>query len=104
LSPTGRKAAPSSYRGEWQGRKFEDKGRVLRVEPERLLVSTHWSPLSGVPDVPENYHEVTYTLEPQGTGTRLTISQDNNADEEERQHSQQNWQTMLEQLRQFLEK
>ena len=52
--------SPIIYRGEWEGKPFEDKGKILKIEPEKLLMSTHWSPLSGVPDTPENYHTVTY--------------------------------------------
>jgi uncharacterized protein YndB with AHSA1/START domain len=51
--------SPILYKGEWQGQAFEDKGEILDIQPEKLFVSTHWSPLSGVPDLPENYHTVT---------------------------------------------
>ncbi|MCU1443153.1 MAG: activator of ATPase 1 family protein [Cryobacterium sp.] len=95
--------SPIVYRGEWQGKRYEDKGTILEVQPERLLRSTHFSPLSGLDDVPENYHTVTYTLEDDGGGTRLTLTQDNNADAEAAAHSEQNWNTMLESLRALLE-
>jgi uncharacterized protein YndB with AHSA1/START domain len=95
--------SPIVYRGEWQGKRYEDKGTILEVQPERLLRSTHFSPLSGLDDVPENYHTVTYTLEDDGGGTRLTLTQDNNADAEAAAHSEQNWKTMLEALRALLE-
>ncbi len=54
--------SPIIYKGEWQGKPYEDKGTILEFEPETLLVTTHWSPLSGVPDIPENYHKVSYEL------------------------------------------
>src|SRR6188474_1665744 len=54
--------SPIIYKGEWEGKSFEDKGKILEMKPEKLLRSTHWSPLSGVPDSPENYHTVTYEL------------------------------------------
>ena len=92
-----------TYKGEWQGKPFEDKGKVLRVEPEKRLISTHWSPLSGVPDSPENYHTVTYTLSEQGDSTEVTITQDNNATEQEREHSEQNWRTVLDGMKKLLE-
>ncbi len=96
--------SPILYRGMWQGKPFEDKGTVLRVEPEKLLQVTHWSPLSGVPDIPENYHTVTYTLAPEDDGTRVTISQDNNASQDEANHSRQNWQVALDNLKKLLER
>ena len=82
---------------DWQvGSPFEDRGRILEVEPERLLVSTHWSPLSGVPDLPENYHRVTYRLSEKEGKTEVTILQDNNASEEEKVHSEANWKAVLD--------
>lgn len=95
--------SPIIYRGEWEGKPFEDKGEILEIEPERLLRSTHWSPLSGVPDIPENYHTVTYTLADQGESTEVTITQDNNATEEEKAHSEKNWRTVLEGMKTLLE-
>ena len=95
--------SPIIYKGEWQGKAFEDKGEILAIEPERLLKSTHWSPLSGVPDTPENYHTVTYTLSEQGENTDVMITQDNNASEEEKAHSEKNWQTVLQGMKDLLE-
>jgi uncharacterized protein YndB with AHSA1/START domain len=95
--------SPITYKGEWEGKAFEDKGKILEIEPEKTLKSTHWSPLSGVPDIPENYHTVTYTLSDQGGRTELTITQDNNATEEEKAHSEKNWQTVLQGMKELLE-
>lgn len=95
--------SPIRYRGEWQGKAFEDKGQILEIEPERVLKSTHWSPLSGVPDTPENYHTVTYTLAEKGDRTEVAITQDNNATEEEKAHSEKNWQTVLQGMKELLE-
>ena len=33
--------SPIMYRGEWQGKPFEDKGEILAIEPEKTLKSTH---------------------------------------------------------------
>lgn len=95
--------SPIVYKGEWQGKKFEDKGEILKIEPEKQLVSTHWSPLSGLPDSPENYHTVTYDLVAKGEKTEVTITQDNNADEQEKVHSEENWKTVLLAMKNLLE-
>ena len=92
-----------TYKGEWEGKPFEDKGKIVKLEPEKLLMSTHWSPLSGVPDSPENYHTVTYTLSEKDGGTEVTITQDNNASEAEQAHSEQNWRTVLDGMKKLLE-
>jgi uncharacterized protein YndB with AHSA1/START domain len=61
------------WRGEWQGKQFEDHGRVIELddlqEPWRIAL-THFSPLSGQPDVPENYHTLRYELDEIPGGTR----------------------------------
>ena len=91
------------YKGEWEGKAFEDKGEILEIEPEKVLKSTHWSPLSGVPNIPENYHTVTYILSDRGDSTEVTITQDNNATEQEQAHSEKNWKTVLEGMKSLLE-
>ena len=91
------------WKGEWQGRPYEDKGVILKLQPQRTLQYSHFSPLSGQPDVPENYHTVTVELSPKGAGTLVTLSQDNNSTAEEREHSEQNWQMMLGSLKNLLE-
>ena len=96
--------SPITYRGEWQGKNYEDKGEILQIEPDKLLVSTFWSSLAGLPDLPENYKTVRYELFPEGDGTKLTITQDNNATQEEADHSTQNWTTVLDKLKELLEK
>jgi uncharacterized protein YndB with AHSA1/START domain len=92
------------YRGIWEGRAYEDKGTVLRAVPGRLLETTFWSSLSGLPDIPGNYKKVTCKLVPEEGGTRLTLTQDGNATKEEKDHSEQNWKMVLEGLRRIAEK
>jgi uncharacterized protein YndB with AHSA1/START domain len=91
------------WKGEYQGTAYQDHGQVIEMQPERRLVVTHFSPLSGQADVPENYHTVTYVLEPRGEGTHVSLSQDNNASEEEMAHSRDNWAAMLAGLKQVVE-
>ena len=95
--------SPITYKGEWEGKTYEDKGEILQIEPEKLLVSTFWSSLAGLPDLPENYKTVHYELSPENGRTRLTITQDNNANQEEADHSAQNWNTVLDGMKKLLE-
>ena len=88
-----------TYAGEYEGKKYEDHGTILEVKPNELLRLTHFSPRSGKPDLPKNYHTITYTLHAQPHGMRLELSQDNNASEVEAEHSAANWQMMLDALR-----
>jgi uncharacterized protein YndB with AHSA1/START domain len=95
--------SPITYKGEWNGKAYEDKGKVLQIESGKLLVSTFWSSLSGLSDVPENYKTVRYELSVEGRGANLTITQDNNDSQEETAHSEQNWQMVLEAIKKLLE-
>jgi len=98
-----KEGSPIRYRGVWQGKAYEDKGEVLRVVPGRLLETSFWSSLSGLPDIPENYRKVSYELTPEGDGTRLTLTQDGNATEEERAHSEGNWKLVIGTMKKILE-
>jgi uncharacterized protein YndB with AHSA1/START domain len=91
------------WKGEWEGKAYEDKGVILKLLPEQVLQYSHFSPLSGQADVPEHYHTVTIELSPNGTDTVLRLSQDKNATEEEREQAEKNWEMMLTSLKQFLE-
>jgi uncharacterized protein YndB with AHSA1/START domain len=101
-----RKGSPIVWKGEYQGRSFEDRGEILAIEPGQRLSYSHYSPLAGKPDVPENYHTVTVELAPGGTdgSTSVTLTQDNNGDAESRDHSAAFWQDMLERLKGLLER
>ena len=87
-----------------QGKVYEDKGVILKLESQRLIQYSHFSPLSRLPDVPESYHTVTIKLSVKGTQTLVSLAQDNNATEQERQHSEKNWEMMLEGLKKLLER
>lgn len=95
--------SPITYKGEWKGKSYEDKGKVLEVEPGKRLVSTFWSALAGLPDKPENYKKVGYELAPAGDKTTLTITQDNNATQEEANEAEKNWHTVLDGIKKLVE-
>ncbi len=99
-----RVGSPIIWKGEWHGKSYEDKGVILQFEPEKTLQYSHFSPLSGVPDLPENYHTVTIELIPSGEQTEVTLIQDHNASEEEQAHSEENWRMMLTALKRFVER
>ena len=92
------------WRGEYEGKPYEDKGEVIACEPRRRLEVTHFSPLSGQDDLPENYHRLTYSLETSGRGgTRLVLTQDGNSSQDEADHARSNWEQMLAGLKKVAE-
>ncbi len=94
-----------TWKGAWKGKSYEDKGVVLRSVPPRTLEYTHFSPLAGVSDIPENYHTVAIELSNEGaTTTRVELFQDKNTTQDARAHSEENWRKMLEGLKAYAEK
>ena len=96
--------SPIIYKGTWEGKDYLDKGTIIDLVPGKLLLTTFWSSLSGLPDAPENYKSITYELKAEKKGTRLNITQDNNATTEEKNHSEQNWRMVLNGLKELVEK
>jgi uncharacterized protein YndB with AHSA1/START domain len=95
--------SPITWKGEFKGREYEDKGEIISVEQGRRLELTHFSPLTGQEDRPENYHTVRYELQQTNGGTTVRLTQDNSASAEEAEHSAANWQLMLDGLKRVVE-
>ncbi|MFK3671897.1 SRPBCC family protein [Leifsonia aquatica] len=95
--------SPITYRGEWEGKPYEDKGTILEIVPGERLVTSYYSPLSGKPDVPDSYQTVSYLLDDDGDRTLVTITQDGCADRAEADRMSANWASTLESLRSVAE-
>ena len=91
------------WEGEWQGKYYKDKGKILELIPNKRLQYSHFSPLNGDDDVPENYHIVTIDLVRKDDHTVVFLKQDNNHTEEAKQHSEKNWNMMLGSMKKLLE-
>lgn len=92
-----------TWSGEMKGKKYEDKGKILQFDPPQTLAYSHFSPMSGKPDQPENYHTVTIQLSGTGHATKVSLSQDNNPDEKSQAESAKNWSAMLQGLKKYVE-
>ena len=92
------------FKGEWDGKEYLDKGEILKSEPCQLFQYTYLSSFSNLPDVPENYANISYELDEEDGETMLTIKQENVANEDARKHSEENWSTVLKNLKALLEK
>ena len=103
VSSSWKAGSPITWKGEWKGKPYQDKGTILEIEPSERLRYSHYSPLTGQPDTPENYHRVTIELSGSQDATTVTLSQDNNPTDEARAHSEKNWSTMLDGLKKVLE-
>lgn len=91
------------FTGEWEGKSYEDKGTILTVVPNQLIRYTYWSSMSGIEDRPENYVNITYEMEGEGEQTILEITQENIPDEKMKEHSEENWNKVLGNLKDLME-
>ncbi|MEJ7586377.1 MAG: SRPBCC family protein [Ferruginibacter sp.] len=98
-----REGSPIIFKGEWEGKSYEDKGTILIYEINKLFRYDYWSSMSAIEDRPENYMIITYELFEEGGVTMLTITQDNIPGEEMKIHSEQSWRKVLNDLKQILE-
>lgn len=94
---------PIIWSGEYNGHAFEDHGEVLVYDVPHVLSVTHYSPLMGQDDRPENYHTLVYTLSADGEDTRLSLVQDNCTDAAQAQQFGANWQATLDGLKEQVE-
>jgi uncharacterized protein YndB with AHSA1/START domain len=92
-----------TWSGEWEGKPYQDKGEILESDPPQRLVLTHFSPLTGQEDRPENYHTVVYELIDRDGNTHVELNQDNNGDQDEADRASANWTMMLTGLKETAE-
>lgn len=89
--------SPITMKGEFNGKRYEDRGEVRSFEPGKRFSYTHVS--SAAPDAE---HLVTFELEPKGEATEVVITQENadgrvtDADREHKAQYERIWAAMLE--------
>lgn len=104
VTTTWQVGSPITWDGEYDGHSYQDKGEVLTYDEPHVLAVTHYSPMMGQPDEPQNYHTLVYTLTPSGVGTHLLLTQDGCETEEQATQFSQNWQRMLDGLQAHVER
>jgi uncharacterized protein YndB with AHSA1/START domain len=97
------KGSPITFKGEWEGKSYQDKGTILDVQKNKLIKYSYWSSMSGIEDKPENYVIVTYELSGNDNNIELSITQENIPDEKTKEHSIENWKKVLNDLKKLVE-
>jgi uncharacterized protein YndB with AHSA1/START domain len=95
--------SPITIRGFHHVR-FENKGLVLEFKKEKRLCYTHLSSLSRLPDVPENYSKLLFTLTARAEATELTVAIENFPTESIRKHLEFYWRGTLARIKATVEK
>lgn len=99
------------WRGNYEGKEMVFvKGKILAIEPEKVLKYTVIDPFASYPDIPENYLNVTYDISAKGVHTILTVSQDGfeNAAEGEKRfkdvyNNGEGWNPILVEIKKLVE-
>ncbi|MGG7664854.1 SRPBCC family protein [Dyadobacter sp. BHUBP1] len=90
-------------RGDLHGLVFENRGKILRFDAPNALEYTHWSSLSMVTDIPENYSIIRFGLQETSNQTILTLSISNLLTFEIFKHMEFYWKTALHLLKEVAE-
>jgi uncharacterized protein YndB with AHSA1/START domain len=91
------------FRGEWDGKPYEDKGTILDIEKHKFILYNYWSSFSGTEDIPENYANIRYELSAENDKTICTVIQEGFKTKEALEHSETNWEMILEGLKKVVE-
>jgi uncharacterized protein YndB with AHSA1/START domain len=91
------------FRGEWEGKPYEDKGIITAIKENELLCYDYKSSWDPLPDVRENYLPVEYRLSEENGVTTLEILQGTTT-QEQADHSSENWKTVMNGMKELVEK
>jgi len=99
-----KEGSPITFKGEYNGNKYEEKGILLNVKPNTQLQYSHWSHFDGLPDTPENYRIWTFDITEKNGTTLLTISEDSIPTEKQKNRSDEFWKEVLLKIKKIVEK
>jgi hypothetical protein len=94
--------SPISIRGKANGN-YEYKGTILKFEPGKVLQYNSWVSISRLPDLPENYSIVEFTLAEKDNQTELKLTHSNLIAEAAFEHSRFYWRTALGMIKKIIE-
>ena len=97
--------SPITFEGQYGEHSYKDKGIVKVNEPLKKLSYSYWSSMSNLEDLPENYFDVNYIIEPAPADrTKLTWHQVGFSSEKGYEHTKTNLSDMLNQIKGIVEK
>lgn len=92
------------FQGNWEGKAYKDKGKIMQCEAEKVFQYTYWSGFSGLEDKAENYSLVTFEVNGDDTTTTLKLSQQGFANEQAQEHSEKSWSAVVQKIKEIVEK
>ena len=92
-----------SFEGNYQGKKFKDKGIIQKLDKEKLFQYTYLSEFSGLEDKDENYSIITFELITENEKTKLMVTQNGFVDKKAQEHSDKGWSMVFRTIKNILE-
>lgn len=96
--------SPITFTGRFYKTTYTDKGIILKFEREKVFSYTYWGKLSQLPDSPENYTVIEFTLSAKENKTILALTQSNCITYEIYAHWNFYWVVTLDIFRKLVEK
>ncbi|HXB11562.1 MAG TPA: SRPBCC domain-containing protein [Bacteroidia bacterium] len=94
--------SPITFDGK-QSKTNSYKGIILKFEPEKVFQYSMWTNISRLPDKPENYTVIDFTLTPQENKTVLTLTHSNLIAETAMEHSNFYWNVTMQVIKKLVE-
>jgi uncharacterized protein YndB with AHSA1/START domain len=91
------------FQGNYEGKEYRDKGKIEKIESNKLFQYLYWSGFSGLEDKEENYSLVTFELNTDNETTALTVSQKGFTNDLAQEHSDQSWGMVLQKIKEIVE-
>jgi uncharacterized protein YndB with AHSA1/START domain len=90
------------WKGNWEGKPFEDRGIVMEMKKGEVLQYSHWSPAEPVP--PEKDRNlISVRLKKLANGVHVTFQHDNIASLAMKEHSEGMWKQLLSRMKELAE-
>ncbi len=100
-----KEGSPISFTGIWEGKTYEDKGTILKIEKEKLLQHDYWSSFWGNDVGTEERSIITYTINSGADAQAvLTVTQEVFKDSKSRDQSIGHCEGILKNIKNLLEK
>jgi uncharacterized protein YndB with AHSA1/START domain len=91
------------WKGMWEGKPFEDRGTIKRVEKNSLLQYSHWSTSSDTAEDESKHNLLTFRLTGENGRVRVVLQHDNIATQAMKEHSERMWTQLLQTMKEMAE-
>lgn len=95
--------SPIVWKGVWEGKPFEDRGTIKRVEKNAVLQYSHWSTASDTPNDEATHNLLTFQLTKEDRGVRVVLQHENIATMAMKEHSEKMWTQLLATMKRMAE-